>query len=181
MDPFSLFLTGASVATQLFGASKSSAGASQYYQDQKNVAALEMQQDQQRRMAMELDANRKSMEVLRNSQRARSMALSNATSSGSQYGSGLQGGYGQISGSTNTNQLGISQNLAIGEKEFDISGQIDQQRMAMADAQSQMYQGQGISAIGKAIGSSMGPLSSMFGSMGGMFGGGGNSGMKGIG
>jgi len=40
-------------------------------------------------------------------QRARSLALSTATNQGAQFGTGLQGGYGQISGESGTNMLGI--------------------------------------------------------------------------
>lgn len=152
MDPISAFVTAASVATSIFGGMKQASAANKEAQAQQQIAGLEIQADQQRRQAMELDASRKSMEVLRNSQRARATALTNATSSGSQFGSGLQGGYGQIGGSTGFNLLGISQNKTIGENLFNINDQIDQQRMLYAQASGQMATGQGISSIGSMLG-----------------------------
>jgi len=186
MDPFSLMIQGGmtalSIGTSIIGGSKASQGASAYYAAQKQQAALEMKADAQRRQAMELDSNRKSMEVLRNSQRARATATQAATSQGAQFGSGLQGGYGQISGSTNVNQLGIAQDKQIGENLFDINAQINQQKMAMSDAQSMMYQGQAMQSLGKNISSAMPGISSLgkdfFGGSGGMFGG--SPGGKGI-
>src|SRR5882672_6919476 len=80
---------------------------------QQNIYADQSAINQQNLMQMKLNARRAQMEVLRNNQRARSMALSSATNQGAAFGSGLQGGLGQIQGMSNTNLLGINQNLKI--------------------------------------------------------------------
>lgn len=151
MDPITGFIAAAGLITSVVGGMNATAAAKQQAGIQKNIAGLEMQQDQVRRQAMELSSHRQSMEVLRNAQRARSLGLQNATSQGAQQGSGLQGGYGQISGQTNVNQLGISQNLSLGENMFDLNNQISKQKMAYADAGSSLATAQGISSLGKSI------------------------------
>ncbi len=80
----------------------------------RNTVQLEQDIQKQRGQAMELDARRKSLEVVRNQQRARALALTTATAQGAQGGSGLQGGYGQATGQAGTNLMGIQQNLQIG-------------------------------------------------------------------
>lgn len=180
MDPISGIIAAAGIATSIFGGSKSASGAKMQYQAQLQEAQLEQQADAQRRQAMELDANRKNMEVLRNSQRARSQALENATSQGAQFGSGLQGGYGQVSGQSNTNLLGIGQDLKIGENLFDINGQINQQKMLYAQGGQMVNEGNAISSIGKTISGSAGTLAGFGQTAFASFGGGGPGG-KGIG
>lgn len=149
-------LAGAGVAAygaeQQVQASKEEAGIS------RNIAGLEQQQNNQRANAMELTARRSQLEVLRGNQVARSMALNNATNQGAQFGSGLQGGLGEISGASGTNLTGINQNLEIGRNLFGLSNQISGQKMAMADAQSHMATAQGISGLGSVIGKFGGPL-----------------------
>jgi hypothetical protein len=53
-----------------------------------------------------------------------------ATGAGAQFGSGLQGAYGQISGQSGVNLLGIRQNLELGRNIFDINAGISQQQIA---------------------------------------------------
>ena len=130
----------------------------------RGITQLEMKADLQRRQAMELSAQRSSLEVTRNAQRARSMATENAVSSGSQLGSGLQGGLAQIQGQATTNQLGINQNLQIGRNIFDINQGISAARIAESNAKGKEATAQGISSLGSSI--------FKFGSMS-MFGGGG--------
>lgn len=90
----------------------------------------------QKRNAMELDARRNQLEIIRNQQRARAMGLTNATSAGSSKGSGLQGAYGQASGQTGVNLLGVQQNLQIGQNIFDQNANISNNNIAMADLQN---------------------------------------------
>ncbi len=117
----------------------------------KGITMLEMKADQQRRQAMELSAQRSSLEVTRNAQRARSMGLENATVSGAQFGSGLQGGLAQVQGQATTNQLGISQNLQIGRNIFDINMDISAARIAEANAKGKEATALGISSFGSSI------------------------------
>lgn len=91
----------------------------------------------QNKQAMELDARRNQLEIIRNQQRTRALGLATAVGSGSSKGSGLQGAYGQASGQTGVNLLGVQQNLQIGENIFGQNAQISQNNIASADLQNQ--------------------------------------------
>lgn len=86
-----------------------------------------------KRQAMEVDARRQQLEIIRNQQRGRALGLTTATSQGAQRGSGLQGGYGQISGQTGVNLLGVQQNLQAGRAIFDSNAAISDFNSQMAD------------------------------------------------
>ena len=145
---------GASVygAQQSASASRNAAAATQ-----QQVAAQQKQEDLRKRQ-MELEARRRSLEITRQQQRARSLALTNATSQGGQLGSGLQGGYGQISGQANTQQLALGQNLSIGQQMFGFGQDISNSRIAYANSQSQAAFGSGLSSLGGALINSLGPI-----------------------
>jgi len=99
MNLFSMMLMlGSGLALQALGGATSMGGAKASNQAQVQQIKLQQQVEQQRQHAMELDAHRKQLETVRNMQRARFLALSTATNQGAQFGTGLQGGYGQISG-----------------------------------------------------------------------------------
>lgn len=158
----------------------------------KNILNDELQQENVRRQAMELDAKRNSLQVVRQSQQARAMAIASATSQGAgffgnnQASSGLFGGLGQISGDTNFNLLGINQNLQAGRKMFDINADINQQKIGLAGTQSQMAQGQGQVSMGQgtsamgsgfmSLGGSMVSAASTFANLSGTYFGGSASG-----
>jgi hypothetical protein len=86
-----------------------------------------------KRQAMEVDARRQQLEIIRNQQRGRALGLTTATSQGAGKGSGLQGGYGQISGQTGVNLLGVQQNLQAGRDIFDSNSSISDFNSQMAD------------------------------------------------
>lgn len=161
MDPFSLMMGASSIAMQAFGAFGQSSAAGKKAEAEKQIAADEMQQDNLRRTGMELDAGRKQMETLRNTQRMRSMATNAAVGQGAQFGSGLQGGLAGISGQSGVNQLGINQNRQLGEGMFDLNAKISTQKMNIADAGAQMAKAQAWSSLGKSLGGAMGPMSSL--------------------
>lgn len=117
-------------------ASNASLATAQQSRDINNqIVGFERQIEGQRQQAMEIDARRRGLEVIRNQQRARAVALTNATAQGASRGSGLQGGYGQISGQSNVNAMGIQQNLLIGQNIFGLNNQITDQRLAYSDLQ----------------------------------------------
>lgn len=99
----------------------------------RQMIQLGRQVEGERKQAMEMDGRRKQLEIIRNQQRARSMALTASTQAGSSRGSGLQGGYGQISGQTGVNILGVQQNLEIGRNIFGLNEQITDQRIAASN------------------------------------------------
>jgi hypothetical protein len=120
---------------------------------------LQMQADQTRRTAMELNARRRMTENVRQSQMARSLALSVSSNQGAQFGSGAAAGMGQATAQGAYANLGVSENLQLGENMFNINSQIDAQRIAMA-------QTEGKAAESKAMFSG---LSSLAGNAGGIF------------
>jgi len=151
MDPITGGLAAVGLISSIFGGIEKYDAAKQTAAAQSQIAGLETQQDAVRRQAMEVGARRQQMEVLRNQQRARSLALNNATSQGAQFGSGLQGGYGQIEGQSGVNLLGISQNLQAGEQMFGLNAQINTQKMNIAGASSTAAMGAGFSSLGSGI------------------------------
>lgn len=151
------------MASSAYGAYGSYEGAKAAGQAQQNITGLQEQQDAQRQNLMELQARRSQMEVLRNNQRARSLALNNSTSQGAQFGSGLQGGYGQQQGQSGTNLLGIDQNLTIGRNQFNLTSQIDQQKILLGQANTQEATSKAISGFGSSLSGSIGKIGNLFG------------------
>lgn len=175
MDPFTIMAIGglALQGAGLFGSSKAnkeaeeakrrSAAASQA------IAGFQIDQNEVRRNAMELSSRRQQTENIRNAQLQRSMALTAATAQGAQFGSGLGGGIGQISGQANWNALGISQNLEFGQKMFDIDNLINNQKMIQAQAGADIAGAQGDAATWQGISSFGGNMLGASGTMGNVF------------
>lgn len=168
-----LFSAGASFATgnpigaaagivglglSIFGGTQKAKASAEIAGAQQQIAGIEMQQDEVRRQSMRISARRQQMEVLRNAQRGRSLALQNATTQGGQFGSGLQGGYGQVEGATNWNLAGIQGSLQSGEHMFDLNRLIGGQKQRIAAAGGQAATASGISSIGSALLGSVGGL-----------------------
>lgn len=97
-----------------------------------------------RERQMRLEAMRKRRELIREGQVARAEALSNATSQGAASSTGLFGGYGQITGTTNRNVLATNQ-------DEEISGKIFKANRQYASAGGLVAIGQGISSFGSAF------------------------------
>lgn len=167
------------VGLEAFGAIEKYEGAQKQAAAQNAIIGDEEKQDNVRRQAMEVSARRQQMEVFRNSQRARALALNNATSEGAQFGSGLQGGYGQVAGQSGVNMLGINQNLQAGNQMFDLSKMINDQKINITGAQSQQNAGSGLMSLGGAALTSMGPIKSLSGNLFGSVGSGGGMGASG--
>lgn len=159
-----------SLGTGIEGALLGSKSAKDAAREQRAIAQLDIQADAQRKEAMELSARRQQTETVRQAQMARSLALTNATNQGAQFSTGLQGGYASISGQSTFNELGVSQNLQIGEKLFDINAQIDAAKMELAKDQSGEAEAQGIASLGGSIGKSLGPIGGLLQSLPGLLG-----------
>lgn len=153
------------------GAAMSVMAAKDASEANQGIARQEMKADRQREQAMELDAQRRLRENIRNVQRARSVALNNAVSQNAQLGTGLLGGYGQISGVGGNEMVGINQNLQIGRNLFDINRQISMYKMDLADAQYQSALGSGLTSLGGAMVNSAGTIGNIFGSANSAYGG----------
>lgn len=153
----------AGIGLQVAGTAQAAKASKQRSQYEQQIAADQQRQEALRRQQMELENSRRRVEALRQQQRARSTALAAATNQGADFGTGLQGGYGQISGQTGGNLLGLSQSLALGRANFDINSDISSARYGIASSNSSYNTGQGLSSLGGGIISSLGPISSLSG------------------
>lgn len=165
-----------STAVAAVGLGVSAAGAYGSYSASKDanasqqaMIAAQQEQERLRKRAMELDARRKSMEMLRAQQRARALALTNATAQGASLGSGLQGGYGQIGGQTGFNLSGLESNLLFGRQMFALNQDISGLQGQYADAKSSQATWQGIGNMGTQLMGSASTIGNIFagGSSGG--------------
>jgi hypothetical protein len=103
----------------------------------KGIVSEQQSIEATKRQAMEVDARRQQLEIIRGQQRARSLGLTNSTAQGSSKGSGLQGGYGQASGQSGVNLLGVQQALQSGENIFDANANITGYNSQMAELTNQ--------------------------------------------
>jgi hypothetical protein len=127
------------------------AGTALGYVGQQKAQKGQEKAEKTREQAMNLDANRQRRRMIRESMAARSLALSNATSQGAQAGSGLQGGYGQISGQTNTNIQGVNQQQQLGAQLFSANRQ-------QVSGNSMSNFGSGLRALGSDLYNSAGSI-----------------------
>jgi hypothetical protein len=106
----------------------SAGGAYLQYQGSKQAEEGQRKAEQARQSSATLDARRRRRQIIREQQVARATALSNATNQGAGEGSGLQGGYGSISGQANTAISGINQQETLGNAVFAANRQTSQGR-----------------------------------------------------
>lgn len=151
-----ILVIGAALAISAVGTAVSIAASSKSASANEDIAAQQQQSNAIQQQAMETDAQRRQLEVVRQAQVARATATSSAVSQNAQLGSGLQGGYGQISGEENTNLLGIQQNLQFGREQFAINNQISNDRISLASAQGMSGWGSGLTSIGNTMMSAYG-------------------------
>lgn len=158
---FPLIVAGAALAaTAVGGYMQYSSSKDQAAAQQAQIAA-EKRAESIRRRSMELDARRRTMEVVRQQQRTRAAALAMGTAQGSSQSTGLQGAFGAISGQTGVNALGIAQNLQLGQQMFKTNAAMSDARMAYAQAGEQGALGRGISSIGSTLFGNIGTISSL--------------------
>lgn len=163
MDPLSLMLGVSGLALNLFGGISKTQGAKQANLAQQQEVRLQQQQEAVRQKYMEMDARRKSLEILRTQQRASAMALNTAVSQGAQGGSGLAGGLAQIAGQSNTNLQGVTNALGFGQQMFGLNAQISGTKIGQLQGQQTMSEGAGYSALGDTFIKSIGPLKQLTG------------------
>lgn len=102
------------------GLAASAAGTVMNAQAQQKQAKAQQKAENARQRAMNLDAQRRRRQVVREMQQARALALASANQQGAAApgSSALGGAYGQISGQAGTNILGINQNQELGNQVF---------------------------------------------------------------
>lgn len=115
---------------------------------QADAAAKQSQesarQEQLRKQQMTLESMRQRRQVIRNSLKARSLALVAGSAQGASFGSGLAGGLSQVSNQANENILGVNQGESLGGQIFDSNSKI-------AEYGAQAAFGGGLSSLGDKI------------------------------
>lgn len=147
------------LGTSLFGMSEQSEAAQHAAQIQGQIAGLEGQVNDQRETAMQLSSRRQNLETMRTAQKQSAVAIANATNQGAQFGSGLQGGLGQIRSQSLFNMEGVNQNQEIGTNIFGLNRQISADKVQLSQVQSDQATAQGISSLGGGIMQSAAPIS----------------------
>lgn len=182
MDPISLAIGAVGLGMQIFGGMKQAHASKEGAQISQDEARQEQSINDQKQQAMELSARRQQMEIMRNQQRARAMAVQSATTQGAQFGSGLQGGLAEITDQSLFNEVGVNSALQTGRNIAGFNANITKDKIAMAGVQSDAAQGAGLASLGGALvksGPIIGSLSQGFGksnSFGFLMGGGSPSG-----
>lgn len=146
MDPATIYAAVAigGLVTSYFGKKDEKAGI-------KAQTAASIRAENARERQMELEGIRSQREVMRRSMVARSMANVNAASKGAMSGSGLQGGYGQISNAGSRQINEIQQNLSVGRDIFSANRDL-------ARAQEKTAEGKALYGLGMDIFKSAEPI-----------------------
>lgn len=158
MGPFAAIIGAGLSIGGLVGASDT---AEKMAAEQKAIAADEMKIEKQKRMSMELDARRRELEVFRNVQRTRSIALTNAVNQGAGSGSGLLGGMAQASQAGREDLTAIGQGLTIGRTISDLNVDISTHKSTLADLGADMSFYQGLSSLGNQLLGNAGTIGKM--------------------
>lgn len=151
MDPISAMIAAAGLALTISGTLAKSHGAAEQTATQQQEISVEQQQDALRNQIMNLTARREEYQNVRNVQRARSLAMSNAVESGAQFGSGIGGGLGQISGQGGANQLKISQDTQAGNEMFGFTSEMNVLKQQYAQEGGLINTGTGLMGLGAGI------------------------------
>jgi hypothetical protein len=139
------------LALSAIGQEQQSKAQSAVYQSDINTASLEMQVNEQRRQQMNLNFRRQSIENLRNVQKTQAQGMAAAVAGGAQFGSGAKGGQAQAAAQGGWNMESLSQNFQIGNQMFNLDNQIDQQKIAKAQAETAASKASGIASLGGDI------------------------------
>lgn len=181
MDPISIGLGVVGLGTSLFGMFGSVNNAHAEAQVSQDEIGLEQQQNDVRQQAMEASGRRNQLQVLRTSQRARSMAVqAGSTQTGSLSGSGVQGGEAETTNEGYYGLKGINDQLTFGRQLFGLDAKISTDKQQMAALKGNDATDQGITSVGNAL-MKIGPtVGNIFGGPShqlGTFSNGGNDGM----
>lgn len=126
------------------GVATSVVGTIESVQAQNRAAEAEKEQQQVKQLQLNIDAARQTRDIARKAMLARSTALVNATNQGAQSGSGLQGGYAQISGQEGSGNESVNQNVQLGQQMFTANN-------AETDARTSANTWNGIVGFGNQI------------------------------
>lgn len=116
-----------------------------------------------REQQMQLDAQRRRRQAVREGLLARSMSLSAGVNQGAQYGTGVAGGMAGAMGMSLENQQGVNSGEILGSRIFQANRDYFD---ATQRGQAGMALGQGISALGGALTSNAGAIGRLGGGTG---------------
>jgi hypothetical protein len=165
MDPITLIALG-SLAVTAVGSFFGMSGTSDAAKAQQQQVALEEKIQKQQEEQMALVAQRLKLQEVRNAQIATSEARSRSVTQGAQAGSVVPGAMGQISGQESTNIVGLQENYTIGRNMYGLTYQLDQAKIAEANAKSTMALGQGLTSLGGAMSANLGTINTAIYGMG---------------
>lgn len=153
MAAITTLIAAASLAVAAGGAAAQYAGSQTASHRSDDALKQQQQLEAKRQQQMELDAARRKRELVRNQIAARSAAVATATSQGAsaEGSSALPGAYGSISGRTNVNELGVNQNLELGQQTFALNEGILGSYRGAAEGTSMASFGAGLSSLGGAL------------------------------
>lgn len=126
------------------GLATSLAGTAMQFAGQQSAAKAGKRAEEARQKQMNLDAMRRKREIIRNSIMARSTATQNAANQGALFGTGLEGGVAQVTGTAarDTNAVNQSQ---------DIGNQIFEANKKAYDGNTMAAFGSGLSSLGGGL------------------------------
>lgn len=152
----------ASAGLQIAGAMQSSAGAQLAAEGAQEQAEAQLRAERVRKKQMLIDFRRARRDAIRQGIVARSQALTAATAQGVTLddSSAVTGASG-VTTQTGRTILAQQQNKKLGNKLFAANFDYYKAGEKVAAGQGQIAAGQGISSLGSALGSSIGPLSKL--------------------
>lgn len=167
MDPLTLGIAAVGLGMQLFGGAKQSAIAKESAQVSQDMAMQEQAINRAKVRQMEMEGRRMQMENIRNTQRARAMAVQAGVNQGAQFGTGLLGGIAGVQNKGAWNMQGVQFGLDFGREVAGYNDKISADKMQLAQLGSQSAQASGWSSLGGALlkaGPTIGAMSQGFGS-----------------
>lgn len=166
MDPLTLGISAIGFGMQVFGAFGAAGDAKQAAQIQKQIQEQEKASNNVRREQFEMQYRRQTLEVFRNSQRARAQAAAVGVNQGAQLGSGVAGGQAQIYNQGLYNAVGLHQNAALGSRLFGINDAISGYKQQLADVQGSMASNQAWQQLGGSLIGNAGTIGNISGALG---------------
>lgn len=164
MDPLTAGLGIVSLGTSLIGMFGGAATAQESASVSRDISGLEGQENNVRQQAMLQSATRSSLQTLRTTQRARSMAVqAGATQTGSLTGSGVQGGIDETSSEGYYGLKGINDQVAFGTSLFGLDSKISADKMQLASLGGTSATYQGITSLGGSMLKATPLVSNIFG------------------
>lgn len=142
--PFMLLFAGLSAAASIGGLALQAVGTGVQMDAANKQTEASVRAERLRQQQMNLESMRQRRQAVRNTIKARAVALSAGTSQGATGSSGLAGGLSQISNQGAENVSGVSKAQEIGTSIFDANA-------SYAQAGGQLALGQGLSSLGGAL------------------------------